>query len=146
MNIKDAAYATVHDYPGGSASLAPRVGMNPIVMNSKVNPNTTTHHLTLAEADRIMGVTGDPRILFALCDAHGFLRPIPRVSVTVSDIELLESYTHLLSELGDFSRSFHTALSDGRLTSIEIDAMQEEVRQFQQAADELIERARAIAE
>ena len=27
MNITDAAYATVHDYPGGSVSLSPRLGI-----------------------------------------------------------------------------------------------------------------------
>ena len=68
MNIHDAAHATVHDYPGGAASLAPRLGMVQAVLNSKVNPNTHTHHLTLAEAMRIMTMTGDHRILRAQCE------------------------------------------------------------------------------
>ena len=63
MNIHDAAHATIHDYPGGAASLAPRLGMVQAVLNSKVNPNTHTHHLTLAEALRVMVMTGDHRIL-----------------------------------------------------------------------------------
>lgn len=28
MNLADAAYNTVHDYPGGASSLAPRLGMS----------------------------------------------------------------------------------------------------------------------
>ncbi|WP_341772648.1 phage regulatory CII family protein, partial [Burkholderia pseudomallei] len=48
MNIIDAAYAVVHDYPGGSESLAPRLGMSAAVLRNKVNPNNATHHLGLA--------------------------------------------------------------------------------------------------
>ena len=37
MNITDAAYNTVHDYPGGASALAARMGIkSPAVLNSKV--------------------------------------------------------------------------------------------------------------
>jgi len=71
MNITDAAYNTVHDHPGGASALAPRMGIkSPAVLNSKVNPNTDTHHLTLAEASKLMALTGDFRILQALSAEH----------------------------------------------------------------------------
>ena len=58
MNILDAAYNTVHDYKGGASALAPRMGIkSPAVLNSKVNPNTDTHHLTLLEASKLMALT-----------------------------------------------------------------------------------------
>lgn len=64
MNILDAAYNTVHDYKGGASALAPRMGIkSPAVLNSKVNPNTHTHHITLLEAVKLMEITGDYRIL-----------------------------------------------------------------------------------
>lgn len=66
MNIIDAAHKTVHAYPGGSESLAPRIAMSAAVLRNKVNPNNSTHHLTLVEASEVMGVTGDYRILHAL--------------------------------------------------------------------------------
>jgi hypothetical protein len=53
MNITDAAHKTVKDYPGGSEALAVRIGMSAAVLRNKVNPNNTTHHLTLAEASEI---------------------------------------------------------------------------------------------
>ena len=57
MNIIDAAYHTVHDYPGGATALALRLGIkSPAVLNSKVNPNTDTHHITLVEAIKIMAI------------------------------------------------------------------------------------------
>ena len=64
MNVKDATHATVHDYPGGAESLAPRMGIkSPQVLRNKVNPATDTHHLRLDEAVRMMAVTGDYRII-----------------------------------------------------------------------------------
>lgn len=146
MNVSDAAHATVHDYPGGAISLAPRVGMNPTVLNSKVNPNTSTHHLTLHEAQRIMALSGDHRILRAQNEELGYLPPIQRVEVAVSDAALLETYTRLMSELGEFSTKFHQALQDGKLTIKEVDGLQTEMLEFFGAGEELLNRARQIAE
>ena len=71
MNILDAAYNTVHDYRGGANSLASRMGIkSPAVLNSKVNPNTDTHHLSLLEASKLMALTGDYRILQSLSLIH----------------------------------------------------------------------------
>lgn len=146
MNIHDAAHATIHDYPGGAASLAPRLGMVQAVLNSKVNPNTHTHHLTLSEALRVMVMTGDHRILRAVCDELGYMPPIPRLEVGVSDLALLETYTQLISELGAFSQAFHAALTDGRITKREINDLEREMLDFFRAGEELLNRARQISE
>lgn len=146
MNITDAAFATVHDYPGGSESLGPRVGLDPAVLRNKVNPKNTTHHLRLDEAVRIQGVSGDHRMCRAMNEELGYLPPIPRVAAGVSDAALLETYTKLMSELGDFSTKFHRALSDGKLTVREVDALQVEMDEFFAAGAELLNRARQIAE
>ncbi|MDP1925750.1 MAG: hypothetical protein Q8K57_13330 [Thiobacillus sp.] len=157
MNVADAAHATVHDYPGGAASLVTRLPgvevagkpdkkMNPIVLSSKVNPNTKTHHLTLDEAMRIMALTGDHRILRAQNEELGYLPPIPRVSADVSDTALLESYTKLISELGDFSTQFHLALADGRVTKKEVKRLRSEMLDFVGAGEELLNRLEQIAE
>lgn len=146
MNIHDAAHATVHDYPGGASSLAPRLGMVVAVLNSKVNPNTTTHHLSLSEAIRIMAVTGDHRMLRAACDELGYMPPIPRVACGVSDLALLETYTRLMAELGEFSQEFHAALSDGKVTLAEVERLESEMLDFFGAGEELLNRARQIAQ
>lgn len=146
MNTQDATYHTVHDYPGGASSLAPRMGMPVGVLNSKVNPNTHTHHLALSEAVRLMAITGDHRILRAQCDELGYLPPIPRVTCEVSDLALLETYTRLIAELGEFSQAFHAALADGRLPLAEVDRLQKEMLDFFAAGEELLNRAKAIAQ
>lgn len=73
MNVLDAAQATVKAYPGGAESLAPRVEMSGALLRAKVNPLADRNHLTLAEADLIMTVTGDHRILHALAHTHGYV-------------------------------------------------------------------------
>lgn len=146
MNITDAAFATVHDYPGGSESLGPRVGIDPAVLRNKVNSKNTMHHLRLDESVRVQGVSGDHHICRAMNEELGYLPPIPRVDFAVSDLALLETYTRLMSELGDFSGKFHTALSDGHLTIKEVDGLRAEMLEFFAAGEELLNRAQQIAE
>lgn len=147
MNVNDAAHATVHDYPGGAVSLGPRVGINPTVLSSKVNPNTTTHHLTLHEAQRIMGVTGDHRILRAMNEDLGYLPPIPRIEVPVGDASLLETYTKMMSELGDVSREFHKALSDGNgISRAELAEIRTQMMELFAAGEELLSRVEQVVE
>src|SRR5690606_28718993 len=96
MNIHDAAYATVHDYKGGSESLGPRVGISPAVLRNKVNQNNETHHLTLAEAVRMADMTGDTRILQAWAHQSGFLLvKAPDACAASSDMAVLEQVVGL---------------------------------------------------
>ena len=120
MNVVDAAYAVVHDYPGGSASLAPRLGMSVAVLNSKVNPKTTSHHLTLAEADRITGITGDLRIVNSLAATHGALT-IPASAECGSDMAVLEVIAGLWERNGALGMAVNQALADdGEVSQCEL--------------------------
>lgn len=116
MNVIDAAHRTIHDYPGGSESLGPRIGMSAAVLRSKVNPNTATHHLTLAEADRIMGVTGDYQMLQSLAANHGFvLSPVvPEPSCPMMAAILQAQAAH-----GELAGVIEVALRDGRISANE---------------------------
>lgn len=121
MNALDAADLTVHDYPGGSESLAPRVGMSAAILRGKVNVNNDRNHLTLAEADRIMAVTGDHRILQALAAEHGYalhrLDDAPRHgSIAAALLEVGMAH-------GELSRVIHDALIDGVISDNEMDAI-----------------------
>lgn len=117
MNILDAAYHTVRQFKGGAAALAVRMGMRSVaVLNSKVNQNTETHHLTLMEASSIMAITGDYRILQALCAEHG------KVAINLPNIP--ECRDTALTDLvlsvgmggGDIYALFKEMMADGRIT------------------------------
>lgn len=147
MNVSDAAYHTVHDYPGGADSLAPRAGISSgQLLRNKVNINQEGSHLSLAEAGRIVGITQDRRIPDAFAELVGCVLVHVDPFSGVSDMALLETYTKLMKELGDFSQNFHAALSDGRITPKEIVELEDQMREFQAAGAELINRARQLAE
>jgi len=90
VNVDDAAYRMVHNYPGGSEALAPRMGMNAAVLRNKVNPNNASHKLALEEANLGMGLTGDFSILEAMAAEHGFvLRPAGQEGAAASLMQVM---------------------------------------------------------
>jgi hypothetical protein len=147
MNVLDAAYNTVHDYPGGTDALALRVGISSgQMLRNKVNENQTLNHLTLHEAAKIVGITQDKRIPEAMAAQVGCVLVKTADFDGISDMALLESYTKLLAELGDFSKDFHAMLADGRITPKEITTLEKQMRDVQSAGAELLNRARQLAE
>lgn len=143
MNIIDSAHRTVHAYPGGSESLAPRIGMSPAVLRNKVNPNNATHHLSLVEADEIMGITGDHRMLHDLAAAHGYtLQRIDAPSASASVLGLLLATN---ASKGEFAQALHDALADGLITDNEMRVIASAGTSVQAAMVVLLARLRAMA-
>lgn len=129
MNVIDAAYKSVHDYPGGSESLGPRLGMSPAILRNKVNPNNDKHHLTLAEADHLMAVTGDHGILQALAAGHGYA--LVRADHGDVDGSLVHSVLAFLAASGKMSGSLQDVVAKGQVTrnaSREIQALGADVQ------------------
>lgn len=123
MNVTDAAYATVHDYEGGAAALAPRLGMSAAILRAKVCPSTDRNKLMLDEADKLMGLTGDYRILQALNAEHGFaMQPLPE-----REHDARESLGELVLDsniaAGKFAGAIRDALSDGLISEREMKAI-----------------------
>lgn len=147
MNSIDAAHATVHDYKGGSESLGPRVGISPAVLRNKVNPNNDTHHLTLAEADRVMSMTGDVRILQALAHQHGFLMvKAPDDCVTESDMSVLEQMAGMMVACGAFGKEVYDSLADGKVDHSEIAKVEQAGKAVMTTVAEIKQRLAGMAE
>lgn len=134
MNPIDAFYHTVHDQPGGAESLAPRMGMSAAVLRNKADPKKECNKPLLADVDKIMGLTGDFRILQALAHKHGFLLLAAPEGAAECDMSVLESAMQTCVAQGNFMQSIHTALSDGRVDQKEVDAISEAERALQTAA------------
>lgn len=146
MNIADAAHLCVHEYPGGSESLAPRLGMSAAVLRNKVNPNNTTHHLTLAEADRMMGLTGDLRLLHSLAAGHAQVVVTPAGADDACDMAVLEVISAIWSRNGDLGTAVHQSLADGKLTQQELQQIRSAAYAVQQRMAALLERLGAMAQ
>lgn len=127
MNITDAAYAVAHDYPGGTESLAPRLGMSGAVLRNKVNPNNTTHHLTLAEALRMSEITSDRRI------AEAFARELGLVCIELpapencADADVIELMAQTWETNGDIGRQVNQTFADGRVEQHEVRKVRDRV-------------------
>lgn len=134
MNIIDAAYDVGHSYPGGMDSLAPRLGMNPRVLNSKLNPACQTHHLTMMESFRMQQMTGRADILHAEADGLGYVC-IKRPENIDEDVStLLADYC---GESGDYLREVAKALHDNKITPNEAKRLQKELLELISAATAL---------
>jgi hypothetical protein len=144
VNVADAAYRTVHDYPGGSASLAPRLGMKQAVLNSKVNPHTTTHHLTLAEASLLMGMTNDFRMLHALNAEHGHVAQLAEAAPDSGG--LLGTVLRANAAEGNFDRILEEALADNLITPNEFKLVADAGLKSMEALQALVARIRAASE
>jgi hypothetical protein len=126
MNHLDAFYQTVHDAPGGCEAIAPRMGMSAAILRNKANPNSVTNKPTLDDADRLMAVTNDYRILAALAANHGFT--ITKIEEAApSDMSVFESMTHILAQLGEYTKEVHEAFADGVLEEHEMKAIDDEM-------------------
>jgi hypothetical protein len=146
VNIIDAAYSVAHDYPGGSESLAPRLGMSGAVLRNKVNPNNTTHHLTLAEALRMSQITGDVRIAEAIANELGYtMVQTPRVE-DCCDAAIVELMGEAWSTHGDVGKEICKTLEDGRVELKEVDRVESRIFKHAQVLFNIAARLRGMAE
>ena len=134
MNIEDAAHRIGHEYPGGAGILAQRMGMNPVVFNSKLNPNTKTHHLSMVEALRMQQLAGRADILHAMAEALGYVAvPLPQVH----DDDVAHALAATCAEFGDYLRRVDESMRDGKVTPNEVKRLEKELTEMVAAATHL---------
>ena len=116
MDVMDAAYKTVHDYPhGGSAALAGRMGMSPAILRNKVNSTASAHHLRLDEAVKIMELTDDHSIVHAI--AHRLGGVYCKLSTEAAQTEdLIMTALAASASSGNVIQELHDALEDGQIS------------------------------
>lgn len=108
MDVRDAAYLIAHHYPGGVAALAARMGVNPGVLQNKLNPNNDTHHLRLDESVLLQQVAGSPAILHAMAQQLGFT--CVRATPAQDGGDPVEAFMALAMAHADFTRAVADAL------------------------------------
>lgn len=103
MSVEDAAYHTVHNYPGGVAALAARMGIPPGTLTHKVNPNNATHHLRPAELLAMQYLSGDVSILHAMAAHLGYT--CSKAMPDQADGNVVQAFMHLQMAFADFVRA-----------------------------------------
>jgi hypothetical protein len=107
-------------------TVAMKIGVTQGTLRNKIadSKDDKRHHVTLSEAIAIVEATSDYSIIHAIC-AHfdGEFLAHPGLD-DVSNEELLNRYTCMMKELGQFSTDIHTSLMDGIITKNEIENLQ----------------------
>lgn len=144
--VADAFYMTVHDAPGGAESLAPRLSMSSAVLRNKADPKKSSNKATLDDADNVMSLTGDYRILDALAKNHGRVCIPVQSAMSSSDMAVLEIITTLWTSNGDLGTDVHSALADHRVDQAEVKRIEASAYVVVQSIQVLVARLRGMAE
>lgn len=125
MNVIDAAYHVVHDYPGGAESLGPRIGKSPTTLSHEV-AKVGSAKFGLETAVKVTQLTQDMRILeaFALRCNHMTL-PLPELASPDNETCIAELGT-ILSEVGELVRDTTDSLRDGVISDNEMNRIDRE--------------------
>lgn len=144
--IQEAAYLTVHSYPGGATRLAPLVGKTPRSLDNEVNPDVPTAKLGIEDAVTLQHGANDYRLLEAMAMTLGFavLRICDHTGI--SDVELLDAYSEWNAEIGETHSVIRKALSDGRVTRSEVDEIRREMFEDFQRELGVLARLEALVE
>ncbi|MRW86796.1 hypothetical protein GJ698_22250 [Pseudoduganella sp. FT26W] len=146
MSVSDALHKTVHSATGGHTALAARLGMSPVILRNKANPNSTSNKPTLDEVDRIIGLTGDASVLHALAANHGYVCVSVEGPETASEAAILETVTKVWMCNGDVGAEVHKALADGVIELSEIESIKKVVYSMVQAAHQMVARLEVMAD
>lgn len=146
MTPEDAFYSTVFDSPGGTESLAPRLGMSAQVLRNKANPNIETNHPTLRDVRRAMSITGNVSVLHALAQEQGYVCIPVDSADQASDMAVLELIARVWQTNGSVGAAVNETLEDGRVERHEVAKVGEQIHRTVTALHELLSRLKGMAE
>lgn len=133
LSVLDAAYHTVHNYPGGSEALGLRMSpaKSGTTLSQEVRPPVgCTAKLGINTAAQIIDLSGDYTIAHAFCArVGGMFVPLPQVDGT--NTKVLPAVSRLAAEFGQLVAQVTDVADDGRVSL-------NELRQVERKATELM--------
>lgn len=134
MKVRDALYHAVHDYPGGVADLATRMGLAPSTLQNLANPRIETHEWTLKRIRQLFDFTGDLRIAHAFAaEFGGMFLPLAGGS-DGGDSDVFRLATSLAKEFGDVVSEIQASMADGRVSQFERERVHQQIYELNRAA------------
>lgn len=144
-DVQEAFYRVVHDRD--VAKLAAQMGMSPGVLYNKANSNETNHNKpTAADCVVLTNITGDKRVVQAICHSVGGLYvELPDVSNLSTDA-LMDHILRVSEEDGDFHGSIRASLQDdNKISPAEFKVIEKEANHLMAAVMEALQRMREMA-
>jgi hypothetical protein len=145
MSVLEAAYATVHNNEAEKTALiAEKMGLSKQVLLNKLNINNATHHLTLAEAVKLMQATHDLRILHALAAEFGGVY-VPRVDALEENADrLISDISQMSMKFGALIQEVAKDIADGEISANELGYIEEDAMSLRNALEALLAHVRGI--
>lgn len=144
MKIEDAIYSTVHSF--GLEELAVKLGMSRNTLQHKANPHDEGHYFRPRELVAIQALTRDFAIAHAMAGELNGQFIEPANFAHLSDEALLDLFTGLMAQVGDFSRDFRVAWANGSLTPKEFSGIRDDLYKVKQVCAELEVRLATLVE
>lgn len=138
MNVLDAAYNVVHDYPGGAKALGARMGK--AALSDEVNPNIRTAKFGLADAVKAQLLARDYRILYAMSAELGHMS-IPLPSPDGLDAPCAATIAKLAQKFAELMQSVATDLADNRVDDNELRELERNSGQLVAQVQQLLKHA-----
>jgi hypothetical protein len=144
-DVNDAVFDLVKAF--GAERLAKKTGTPAGTIYNKANPHETSHHKpTLSDILIWTQITGDYRVVQALCRALDGAFVAMHTRQHTSDLELLDIVCKRDSEQGQFADALSAALADGRVSRADYQRLRREGWDVVTAWLELIGRIEGMAD
>lgn len=144
MNLLDAAYHTVHDYPGGAVALAARLGKHTSTLSHEVRPPAgSSAKLGLLDARKVMHFSYDYRILHALATDLGFMA-VPLPQVVIEGDTSMQFVAELAREFSELMGAAADHLADGRITDTELGRLERGFGELVAAGERLLRHCKQV--
>ena len=122
-------------------ALALRMGMSANTLTHKVNPNNTTHHLTLREAVTMQHMSGNVAVLQAMAEALGYVCVKAKPAASGDP---LRQVMEMSAEFADVLHAASDAISAGQVTPNAMRRFDYRVAELQAAANAVAGTLRAM--
>jgi hypothetical protein len=143
LSLEMACYHAAHDFRGGAEALAAMMGVSGAVLRNRLNPNVANHVLSVRDAAMIAELTGDVRIVEAMCATQNrghFLMP----DAAISEALLFHCSADIAKEFSEIMASASKKLEDKVVTQDEALALEKDFMEFCASAKTFVEAVKKI--
>lgn len=137
LSLQDAYYHTVHDYPGGADSLAPRMSpaKSPSQLANEARPPANNQAKAgLISAAQLVELTGDKRLAISFAArCGGYFLPLPAIDLDLPPGEVMSALSRTAKEFSDLVAKVTEVSADANISDNELRSVEREATELMSA-------------